>query len=192
MHHTWVITLGIAAGVLNTLGLFPYVRDVLRGKTKPERATWWVWVALNLAALVAQVAAGGTWSVILTMASVLKNGTVAILSLKYGYGKFRRRHVVALFVAALGIVLWQLTNQPLMALVIVIAVDFAGFWLTLLKTWRSPRTETLVAWELSGLAGLCAVLAVGKLDVTPILYPLYGLLVNLLIVGIVLIRGKKS
>ena len=53
--------LGIASAVVNTIGLVPYLRDIFRHKTKPERAAWWIWLTLNMIAFFAQLAAGATW-----------------------------------------------------------------------------------------------------------------------------------
>ncbi len=83
-------------------------------------------------------------------------GLIAVLSLRFGYGHFHRKHHLSLAFAAIGVVLWRLTNDPLVALVVVIVVDFVAFYLTITKTWHAPDTETLCAWIFASIAGLCA------------------------------------
>lgn len=146
-----LIVLGTIAVVLEILCMVPYLRDIFRHKTKPERATWWIWLALGLIAFFAQLAAGAKWSLGLTGASVTAVGLVALLSLRYGYGTFKRRDALSLLVAAGGVLLWYLTSSPLFALLIVVVVDFIGFWLTMVKTWGNPHTETLSTWQLPQL-----------------------------------------
>ncbi|HRC28524.1 MAG TPA: hypothetical protein PKV96_04030, partial [Candidatus Saccharimonas sp.] len=64
----------------------PYLRDIFRHKTKPERATWWIWLTLNMIAFFAQLAAGATWSLGLMAGQLLAVGLIAVLSLRFGYG----------------------------------------------------------------------------------------------------------
>jgi hypothetical protein len=46
------------------------------------------------------------------------------------------------------------------------------------KTWRSPHSETLSTFALASLAGGLALAAVGGLEPSLLLYPLYYCLVN--------------
>ena len=39
---------GLIAGDLVILANIPYMRDILRGKTKPERASWLIWFTLGV------------------------------------------------------------------------------------------------------------------------------------------------
>lgn len=47
---------GYLSGVLALIAFFPYYRDIFRGKTKPERASWLIWGILDLVALFSQLA----------------------------------------------------------------------------------------------------------------------------------------
>lgn len=192
MSHELLVYLGIAAGVINTIGLLPYLRDIFRHKTKPERATWWIWLVLNFIALSAQWAAGATWSLGLTVGQIVAVGFIAILSITHGFGTFRAKHYISLLIAAAGIGLWKLTNDPLVALVVVVAIDFMAFWLTIVKTWHAPRTETLSAWVFATVAGACGVVAVGDYgDVTKMIYPFYILIGNSFLVWVIVYRRKS-
>lgn len=173
MNTTTLAALGIASAITNTAGTVPYIMDIFRHKTKPERATWWVWLLLTVIAFVAQVAAGATWSLFFTGATLLAIGTIAFLSVPYGYGTFHRRDLVGILIAIVGTTISIFVKSPLLALLIVVCVDFVGYWLTLTKTWEAPHTETLINWILASIAGLLGLLAVGALDVTRLIYPLY-------------------
>lgn len=178
MHETVLATFGIAAGVLNTVGLVPYIRDIFRHKTKPERATWWVFLGLSAFALIGQIQAGAHWSLVATAADMFAELLIALCSLKYGYGRLHRRDWAALAIAALGIGIAQILNSPLLALLVVIGVDTVGMWLTIYKTWSAPHSETLISWALAtGAAGL-SIVAVGKLNLAQLVYPAYIFLAN--------------
>jgi hypothetical protein len=188
--HAVLAGLGIASGVVMIIGIVPYVRDIFHGTTKPERATWWVWTLLNVLSLSAQIGAHAGWSLLMTIAQGLVTLLVAMLSIWRGYGRFHRRDLIALLVACLGAGLWWLLKSPLAALIIVVLVDVNGFWLTISKTWKAPQTETLSSWALSALSGLLGMLAVGSLNFTQFLYPLYITLGNLLLVTIIVWRRR--
>src|ERR1700690_3316117 len=114
MSQTALAILGIGSGLLNIAGIVPYVRGILRGKTKPERATWWIWTWLMVVAFWAQVSAGATWSLFLTGSFLLCNAIIALLSLRHGYGKFRQRDFGAVCLAVAGILIWKATNRPIL------------------------------------------------------------------------------
>lgn len=191
MSDTTLALLGVSSGVFNVLGLIPYIRDIFLGKTKPERAMWWIYAVLFAVLFVAQANAGVRWPLVFTAASLLSAGFIALLSVRYGYGKLHRRDVISLVIAGIGIVLWRLYNVPLVAIITIIAVDFAGFWLTLVKTWHAPHSETLIAWQCSFIASLCSVLSVGNLQPAAIAYPLYSVLGTAAIVWLIVHRRAK-
>jgi len=182
--------LGVSSALLNIAGIVPYVRSILKGKTKPERSAWWIWAWLMVVAFWAQAAAGATWSLLLTFSYLACNIVVAWLSIKHGYGKFRARDYLAVSFAVIGIMVWKSTGRPILALLIVIVIDSIGNVLTMEKSWRAPYTENLITWALGGAAAVLGLLAVGSWDKTKILFPIYAIVVNLLVVGVLKYRRR--
>jgi hypothetical protein len=62
---------GIVAGLANLAGFIPYIRDIFRHKTKPERAMWWIYSMLFMVLWAAQLGAGATWLLISTATYVI-------------------------------------------------------------------------------------------------------------------------
>jgi len=191
MHISIYALAGISAGIINTIGLVPYIRDIFRHKTKPERAMWWIYAVLFSLLFAAQLKAGASWLLCVTAAYILSSILIAILSLRYGYGSFHKRDMFSLVIVALGLLLWLITSQPLLAIILVIIVDFAGFWLTLFKTWHAPRSETLVAWELACLAAIISVFSIKTVSLSVIIYPLYAVLGSGLLVCEIIYRRAR-
>jgi hypothetical protein len=191
MHDSILAAVGIISAVLNCCGTVPYVRDIFRHKTKPERAMWWVYAVLFSVLLVAQAGAGARWLLVVTGAYIASALLIALLSLRYGYGRFHRRDVVSLLVAAAGLLVWWRLDQPLVAIVVVIGIDFAGFWLTLVKTWHAPHSETLIAWQLSCVAALLSLFTVGSWSLAVLAYPVYAVLGGAFIVWLIMYRRTK-
>jgi hypothetical protein len=190
MNENLLAVFGVWSAVVNTIGLFPYVRDILKHKTKPERATWWIWLLLNVIALFAQLAAGATWSTLMTVATILSVGLIAVLSVKYGYGTFAKKDFVALIIASMGALISFFIKSPLLALLVVISVDFMGYWLTFTKSWKAPHTETLSAWIFALMSAFFGAVAVGKWDFVELLYPTYFLIGNTALVLVIYTRRK--
>lgn len=188
MHNIVVVVAAFAGGLVSVAALFPYIRDILLRKTKPERAMSWIYSALFGILFAAQLSAGATWLLIISGVYVLSSLLIAVFSLKYGYGKLHRRDSYSLVIAAVGLALWLSTDRPLLAILIVIAIDFAGFWLTLVKTWHAPHSETLVTWQLNCLAAVLSVFSISTWTLTLVIYPLYAVVGTALLVWLIMYR----
>lgn len=191
MAETQLAVLGISSGLINLAATVPYIRDILRGNTKPERATYWMWFTLSLVGFFAQLAGGARWSLILSLSSTIVGGVTAVLSIKYGYGRFHLRDGLALIITALGIALSFIYHSPLLALLTVVLIDLVGASLTLYKTWYAPFTENLLAWQISIAGTLCGVLAVGQYSPVIFLSPLSNFLINVFMVALIISRRPK-
>jgi len=191
MTETQLAIAGISSGLLNLIATVPYILDVLRGNTKPERATWWMWFILSVVGFFAQLAAGAHWSLVLSATSSIVGGITALLSIKYGFGRFHRRDGAALFITGLGVMLSFVYRDPLIAVVTVVLIDALGGGLTLYKTWYAPYTENLLAWQISTVGTLCGVLAVGKYHPAIFLSPLSNFLINVMMLVLILYRRPR-
>ena len=49
--------LGVSAGLVGVVDTVPYLRDVMRGSTRPHRGTWLIWSALAVVVCLSQWAA---------------------------------------------------------------------------------------------------------------------------------------
>lgn len=113
---------GYLTGVLLIIGFALYLVDIVRGKTKPERASWLIWSVLGGIAFFSQLADGATWSLVLPGIDTLIVFAIFVLSIRYGVGGLLRRDIISLVVAALGLLLWYLSREPLVALLAVLGV----------------------------------------------------------------------
>ncbi|OGC56832.1 hypothetical protein A3H26_01185 [candidate division WWE3 bacterium RIFCSPLOWO2_12_FULL_36_10] len=185
---------GYISALLSIICILPYIRDVFRLKTKPERGSWFIWTMLGFIAFFSQLAKGATNSLWLTVGQTTSVLIIFLLSLKYGYGGLGKRDLRALIGAGIGLVLWYLTREASFALIFVIIVDSIGTLLTLLKAYKDPESETLSTWIISGTSGIFGMLAVGSLNLILLAYPFYIVLANYVIVGAILLGkgGQKA
>jgi hypothetical protein len=171
-------TLGILAGLVAIADTIPYIRDTVRGRTRPHRGTWLIWSVLAIVAFLAQYADGAAWSLPMVGVLALLTGVVFVLALRRGEGGVSRGELLLVAIAGAGVAGWLTVDEPLVATVCVVAADLIGVALMVPKTYRDPWSETFSTFALASVSGALAVGAVGGLDASLLLYPVYYCLGN--------------
>jgi hypothetical protein len=182
--------LGVLAGLLGVANMVPYVRDTIRGATRPHRGTWLIWGSLAIVVWLSQRADGASWSLMLAGGQVVLNGIVVLLAIRRGEGGMSAPEAAMLGLAGGGVIGWIVADQPIVAIACVIAADLVATALMAPKTYRDPGSETLVTYVGASVAGALAAGAVGALDVSLLLYPVYYCLVN--IANAILISHRRG
>jgi hypothetical protein len=183
-------TYGVLAGILQLVATAPYLRDILRGTTKPQRATWAIWATLSFVVLASQWASGATWSLALTIGQALSCGAVFALSLRRGMGGVTRLELALLGLAALGVVGWLLVDDPVVATCSVVVADIVAVGLMLPKTYRHPGSETLATYAIGVVSTLFALAAVGSTAASLLIYPVYILVADGAVAAVILVRRR--
>jgi hypothetical protein len=173
-----VTILSILSVVLFLLAAPPYIIDTLRGRTKPERATWLIWSILGVIAFAAQLQLGATWSLLFTGLDTAGCVLAFLLSITYGVGGWTFLDKLGLGIAFLGVLLAVVSHQPILAITGVILADMSGTMLTIQKTFRDPDSETTISWLLVGTGALCGAFLVRSFNLNLLLYPLYLVIAN--------------
>ncbi len=184
--------LGLLAGVVGIADTIPYVRDTVRGSTRPHRGTWLIWDVLAIVDRGVPVAAGRRRVVepdhgrragrphqrrLPALDPPLRERTEAGRHLHDHPGGRRRdrmdrrrrarhRHRV------------RRRYRP----------DRGSHEVP--KTYRDPGSETLATFALASLSGALAAGAVGAPDPSLLLYPVYYFLANRAIAILIYYRRK--
>jgi len=183
---------GLLTGVVIFVGYIPYIKDTLLRKTQPHRTSWLIWSILGGIAFFSQLSKGAGNSLWLPGVQTFAVLIVFGLSIKFGMGGLSKMDIFSLLVAGIGVVVWILTKEALFALLITVFVDLIGGFLSVVKSYKNPESETLITWILDGIAGLLAMVAVGKMDWILLIYPLYMFLVNLAVVMAIILGKNKA
>lgn len=181
---------GIIAGILQLVASAPYVRDILKGSTQPQRATWTIWTTLSFVVLASQWASGATWSLALTIGQTISCAVIFLLAIPRGVGGLSRVELLLLGIAALGIVGWQISDDPVIATCSVVVADLIGVGLMLPKTYRRPASETLSTYAIGVVSTIFALAAVGSLDAALLIYPVYILIADAAVVALIFLRRR--
>lgn len=171
-------TAGYLSGIAIIMSFVPYIRDIFKGKTKPERISWLIWAILGSISFFTQLAKGASYSLIFVGVQTVGDILVFLLALKFGFGGFLKRDKLALVGAGVSLVLWYITKEAAVALFIVIFIDAIGAYLTAAKAYEEPTIETISSWALVIAGGIFSCIAVGKIDFVLLAYPLYVVLAS--------------
>jgi hypothetical protein len=173
-----VVVLGVSAGLIGVADTIPYVRDTLRGSTRPHRGTWLIWGVLAVVVSLSQYADGASWSLIMAVVQAVLTTVIFVLSIRRGEGGVSPAELLMIAIASAGVVGWIVADEPLVATGCVVVADLVGAAMMVPKTYRDPESETLVTFAFASLGGALAAGAVGAVDLSLLLYPVYYCLVN--------------
>jgi hypothetical protein len=189
----WHVWLGAIAGIGQALAVIPYVRDILKGTTKPNIVSWSLWTLAVLITLSAQISAGASWSALILVGATVANFTVIILALfGYGYRKFTWVEWTCLTLSLAAIALWQITGNPLVAMGFSIAADGIAYIPTLVKAYKEPFSETAIYWLLLIVTDLMAMASTTILNTANLAFPIYYALINSLLLIVILGRRRSK
>lgn len=181
----------VLSGLLSIIGVIPYCLDIVRHKTKPNLVSWITWSLLTGIAMAAQISAGEYRAAWFTGGATIATGMVVILGLWHGYVKYTEFDVICQMLAVIGIILWQVFDDPLIALYTSVGVDFIAMLPTLRHSWQKPFEETWQTFGIGAVAAMFAFFALESFNQTNLAYPIYILLANLTLFATILYRRPR-
>ena len=150
-----------------------YILSIFRGKTKPHLYTWLLWGTLGTIVTVVQVTNEGGWSILVSWLMALCSLSIATLSLKYGETLLTKKDKYLLAAAVITIIMWQLSKNDLLAIILVCIIDAIAFYFTFKKSYSKPYDEKLSSYVLWTFQLISFALAVKNPNLTTLLYPIF-------------------
>src|SRR6185369_17828052 len=114
---SYKIIISLIAVILTFVGYVPYIRDIIRKKTKPHAFTWFVWTLAGFIAYGLQVIGGagvGSWALLAASIVCL---LIFILSLRVGGKDISLSDVIFLTLALVALFLWLVVKQPVWSVI---------------------------------------------------------------------------
>jgi len=185
--------LGCAATLLAIIAFIPYIRSILRGTTKPHVFSWVIWSTTTLIVFLAQLsdhAGPGGWAVGVS-------GAVALYIALLAYNRTSDHSITTsdwiFFIAAIAAIpCWYITSSALSAVLLLTAIDIAGYGPTLRKAYHAPFEEQALLYALMCLRNLISIAALEHYSLTTVLFPVATFIANMLVISIVFFRRRKS
>lgn len=154
-----IILVGVA---LNLWGSIGYAISTARGKTQPNRVTWFLWFVIPMIAFSAQISSGVYWESVLTFMVGFGPLLVVIASFTNpkAYWKIGRLDVVCGAISVMAILLWLSTDSPLLALMFSILADFLAAVPTIVKAFAHPESENSIVYRNGMIAAAITLLTI--------------------------------
>lgn len=189
------LSFAIVAAILAIIGNVPYLRDVIRGKTKPHAYSWLLWTIVSGVAFFGQVAKGAGVGAIPTAASEIFTLIIFILSLRYGFTHITKKDTIFLMLALLGLIPWFLTKDPTISVITVVTIGLLAFVPTVRKTWRYPATETRALYSMNVLRHILALFSLQSYNIATTLHSIAMITSNSLMTALLVrhtVYGRKG
>jgi hypothetical protein len=161
--------------VIGALGTAVYLRDTVRGTTKPNRVTWLLWAVAPLLAAAVELKEGvglralptfmvGFMPLLVFAASFYNPASVwTIRRVDYACG----------VMSVVGTVTWLVTRNGILAISAAIAADFLAGVPTLMKSWTYPETETVHSYIGAVVSMVVVLLTVEQWTFDVAAFPLF-------------------
>lgn len=165
----------ILGAVIGSLGIGLYLRDTIRGATRPNRVTWLMWSVAPLLAFAVELREGVGLQSLMTFTVGFLPLLVFLASFhnRQGYWRIGLLDYLCGAVSALGLAVWLGTRHGTVAIVASIASDALAALPTLLKSWRAPESESVSAYLSSTLNALLTLLTITSWTTAYVAFPAY-------------------
>lgn len=168
----YLVLLGVT---VQLLGIFYYIKEMLKGNTKPNRVTWLLWAVAPLIGTAAAISNGVRLSVLPVFMTGFGPLLVFIFSFanKNSYWKLGKFDYFCGFFSVLALVLWGITKEPVIAIIFAIASDGFAAIPTLIKAWNYPETETASTYLAGLFSALTSFVAIKIWNFSSVAFPMY-------------------
>jgi hypothetical protein len=129
----------------------------------------------------------GSFSLIVGMVLLF---TIFLLSFKFGTKDITRSDKIVLALALIAIVIWWQLDNPILALLMVSAIDGSGYIPTLRKSFKDPWSETISFWAIMSVVDILSLLAIAEYNVLTVTYLAMSLVLNMAVVLVCVSRRQ--
>ncbi len=185
--------IGIIAVVLTFVGYVPYIRDTIKGKTKPHIYTWFVWGLVTAIAFGLQLSDQAGAGAYVTLAAALVCFVIFFFGLKQDKAErdITTSDTVFLIFSLIALLLWLFAKQPVLSVILLSVLDMLGFVPTIRKSWMKPQQETLSSYATNTFRFGLAIFALENYTLITALYPITWIIANGLFAVFLVVRRKQ-
>lgn len=183
--------IGVVAVVLTFIGYTPYLRDLLKDKTKPHIFSWLIWTIADLIIFALQVSAGAGLGSLVTLTVGIISFLIFILGFRKGNKDIKKIDIVFLVLALLALPIWLVVKQPVLSIILLSTIDMLGFAPTVRKSWNAPYSETLSFYLITTVRHGLSVMALANYNIITVLFPATWVIANAIFSVILIIRRRK-
>jgi len=170
----------ILGAILNLIGSASYAYATIKGKTKPNRVTWFLWALAPLIAFSASIKDGVGLSALMTFMVGFGPLIVFISSFinKKSFWKISKLDVICGIISIVALVLWLMTSSGVLAISLSIIADLVAGIPTLIKAYKVPESEgSSYVFTFGAISAVITLLALPKFEFSYYAFPIYIFLI---------------
>jgi hypothetical protein len=176
--------------LLGLYGTGRYIFTIFKGQTRPHFFSYLLYGITESTIFAIQIIDHAGVGAYITAYNALACLTVAAIALAIGDRKFNRTDWISLFASILALILWWLTKNPLIAVLLLIVSDAIAFSITFRKTYHKPYSETLMSYFMSWCKAVLSLFALESYLLSNWLFLAYLVTANMTFILTTLIRRK--
>lgn len=188
---SYFVIIGTAIG---SIGALWYLVETIKGNVKPNRVSFLLWSIAPLIAFAAEIQKGVGIQSLMTF-------SVGFLPLMIFLGSFinkksewklTRFDLTCGAFSLLGLILWLVTKEGNIAILLSITADALAAVPTIVKSYHHPETEIGWLWLAAAIQGLLTTLTVVDWTLAHYGFPIYIFLLDLILYVLVQFKlGKR-
>ena len=184
----------ILGAIIAAAGSLSYLIDTLKGKVKPNRVSFLLWSIAPLIAFFAEVKQWVGIQALMTFIVGFLPLTIFIASFvnKKAVWNLTGFDLMCGALSIIGLVLWYITKSGNIAIIFSILADALAAMPTVVKSFNYPETESAWPYFASTISAILTLLTVKVWNLANIGFPLYIVLITLVIFSLVQFKLGKQ
>lgn len=182
------------AVAFNLFGGSTYLIDTLKGRVRPNKVTWFLWVLAPFVAFIAQVKQGVGLVSLMTMTAWVVPFFVFFASFlnKKAEWKITAFDLTCGALSLIGLALWGITRVGNLAILFGILADGLAAVPLIVKSYKVPETENSIAFLFGAISALITLFTIKQWDFAHYAFPMYLFFLCLIIFLLIKFKlGKK-
>ena len=183
----------ILGAIIAAVGGLSYLIDTLKGKVKPNRVSYLLWSIAPLIAFFAEMKQGVGLPALMTFIVGFLPFTVFIGSFVNKEAEWKLTHfdLTCGALSLVGLVLWYMTKSGNIAILFSLLADGLAALPTVVKSFNYPETESAWPYFTATISAALTLLTIQVWNFATYAFPVYILLVTLLISSLVQFKLGK-
>jgi hypothetical protein len=180
----------ILGSLFNIAGSLTYALSTIRGRTKPNRVTWFLWTIAPLIAFSAQIGEGVTWTALTTFTAGFSPLLILLASFvnRKAYWRIGRLDIVCGAISVLALILWLATGTGTIAIIFSILADLLAAVPTLAKSFSDPASEHPAPFRNGAIGAGIALLTIDNWTFVNFGFALYLLIICIVLYALIRFR----
>ncbi len=179
--------------IISFIGGLSYLIDTVKGKTKPNKVTWFLWFLAPTIAFSAEIKQGVGLQSLLTFMVGFNPLLIFIASFvnrKSQWKVSRLDYVCGLF-SICGIIFWLITKTGNIAIIFSILADGLAAAPTVVKSYHFPETENYKVYLGGAILSTITLLTIKNWTIAEYAFPLYILVINIVLISLIKFKFAK-